>query len=342
MGPLTDGMLIMKNTLTIGGEYGVAVQAGKADISNCSFVGAKVGALIGPETEVEMIGNAIYGCKNQELEARSPSCILDANLYAPGRISWMDQRYKPIAFDTYQKTSEQDADSVMINAPSLAESEGFSLFGHGLSYGRHLIQPGIKKDLTFPFGAPVRNTIKGLPVASKSHLKFNFATSNPWSRIYPSPEKNKAGQAVVGTATLSEEQSHSGEKSVKLVISFPAGQPGPWLVKLFSVKLPTAKPITEIKFVLFGDGSDLFYQPRIRDASGECFYGPSGKMNWQGWREITWDLSRTAPVSIYSGDGNKKQDGPTMELVLELKPEISSEGGHLILYLDDLSVSMEE
>ena len=342
MGPVTDGMLIMKNTLSIGGEQGVSIRAGKADISNCTFIGAKTGALISPETEVEMIGNAFYGCKNQELVSLSKSSILDANLYTPGRISWMDQAYESTAFEAYQKASGQDAGSIVIKAPTLAEAKGFSLFGHGLSYGRRHIQPGIKKDLTFPFGEPVLNTMQGLSVASKSLLKFDFETSNPWSRVYPSPEKNKAGQTVVGTAKLSEEQSRSGKKSVKLDVSFPAGQPGPWLVKLFSVRLPAAKPVTEIKFVLFGDDSGMFYQPRIRDGSGECFYGPAGKMDWKGWRKITWDLSRTAPVSIHSGDGNKRQDGPTMELVLELKPEISAEGGELILYLDDLTIRLEE
>ena len=82
-GPLTDALLILKNTLTIGGKYGVSLTEGKADISHCTFVEAEVGAHIGSDASVEMVGNAIYGCKEQELVNESQTSFLHANLYSP-------------------------------------------------------------------------------------------------------------------------------------------------------------------------------------------------------------------------------------------------------------------
>ena len=93
---------------------------------------------------------------------------------------------------------------------------------------------------------------------------------------------------------------------------------------------------------MYGDKSGLHYQPRIRDCTGECFYGPAGIVDWKGWREITWNLTETAPVNINSGDGNHQLDGPTMEIVLEIKPDVPAQGGHIALYLDDLTVQLKE
>ncbi|MFO7937318.1 MAG: right-handed parallel beta-helix repeat-containing protein [Kiritimatiellia bacterium] len=149
-GPLTDGVLILRNTLTIGGKYGVAVKAGRADISNCSFVEAEIGAYIGTSATAVMVGNAIYGCKKQELILKSGTGSRDANLYAPGRISWQKKVYEPAAFDTYQADSEQDAGSVVISTSELPRTESFRLNGKRLSYGKHHIRPGIKKELSFP------------------------------------------------------------------------------------------------------------------------------------------------------------------------------------------------
>jgi len=80
----------------------------------------------------------------------------------------------------------------------------------------------------------------------------------------------------------------------------------------------------------------------LRDQSGECFYGPRGTLDWRGWREIVWNLHDTPPVSVMGGDGNGKQDVPTLEVVLELLPEVPAEGGRLVLFADDLHLRLED
>jgi hypothetical protein len=340
--PFADGQLVLKSTLTSGGDRALFVRDGRADIFHCTFAGAREGVRIGPAATVEMVGSAVLGCAEQDVVCLSPTSLLAANLYSPGRMTWAETSYEPTAFADYRTASGQDATSIVTDSPTLAKKQSFRLFGSTLPYGKSHLQPGIERDPVFPFGEPIVNQLKGMSVASSVGLRFDFESTNPWSRVFPWPEKTKAGEAVTGTSELSTEQSNSGAKSVKLDVTFPPGRPGPWLVKLFSVKFPATKPVTEMRFAMFGDGSGLAYQPRLRDGTGECFYGPAGTVDWQGWREIVWNLSKTPPALINSGDGNHKQDGPTLELVLEVTPKIPAEGGHLVLYLDDLQAQFEE
>jgi hypothetical protein len=333
---VAEGMFVLKNTLTLGGTYGLHVPIGRADVSNCSFVGAEEGVRIGAKATVEMIGCAVYGCKTRELVCQSETSRLAANLYSPGRMQWGAKAFAPDEFGAYQKLSGQDGQSAVAGAPVVVAEGAFRLAEPRLVLAKRQVLPGVLRDPAFPWGEPVTNPVAGVKSAAADGLSFDFERTNPWCRVYPVPEKTKGGKAVVGKADLSTEQSHSGTHSVKLDVTFPPGKPGPWLVKLFSVKFPMAKPVTEMRFALYGDGSGVRYQPRVRDGKGEGLYGPAGKLDWQGWREIVWDLQKTPPVQFLGGDGNHLQDGPTFELVLEVTPTVSAEGGHFVLYLDDL------
>jgi hypothetical protein len=340
--PVARGALVLSNVLTVGGRQGLNVLNGVADVANCSFVGAEEGVRIGAQATVEMRESVVLGCKTLELACVSKTSRFTANAYFPGRMQSGSQAFAPAEFDAYQETSGQDTGSAVLPEPSFARKDSYRLLLPMLIAGKRQVRPGVARELSFPFGEPVVNPSAGRGATGPAVLAFDFESINPWGRIYPTPEKTKAGQPVVGKAELSTEQSHSGKQSMKLDVAFPAGRPGAWLVKLFSMKFPVEQPVVELRFALFGDGSGLAYTPRLRDRSGECFYGPAGKVDWEGWREIIWDLRKTPPVSIAAGDGNRKQDLPTLEVVLELMPKVPAEGSRMVLFVDDLKIRLAE
>jgi hypothetical protein len=283
-----------------------------------------------------MQGCAVYGSTKQEMVCQSGTSRFAANLYSPGRVQCGAESFAPENFAAYQESSGQDAGSAVVDVPVLLKKQGFRLAEPRLVHGKRQVLPGIAQDPEFPFGEAISNSIAGKEAPVATGLSFDFETTNPWCRVYPVPEKTKDGKSVVGKAELSTEQSRSGKQSVKLDVMFPAGKPGPWLVKLFSVKFPMSRKLTEMRFSLYGDGSGTPFQPRLRDGSGEGLYGPAGKLDWEGWREVVWDFSKNPPKQFMGGDGNHTQDGPTFELVLEVKPTVPAEGGRFVLYLDDL------
>ncbi len=340
--PLADGILVLKNVLTIGGKQGLQVRGGHVDVAACTFSGAEEGVRILGDSTVALRESAVFGCATVELACQSSNVRLEGNAYFPGRLQWGGRNFGPEEFAAYREASGQDADSVVAAAPVFARKGSYRVQEPLLAMGTHQIRPGILADPQFPSGEAVANPLATSDPAAVTSLDFDFETSNPWSRVYPSPEATKAGAKVVGTAELSTEQHHSGKQAMKLDVTFPAGKPGPWLVKLFSVKFPVERPVAEMRFWLFGDGSGLTFQPRLRDESGECFYGPQSKLDWQGWREVVWNLHETPPVSVMGGDGNGKQDVPMLEVVLELLPNVPADGGNLTLFADDLRVRLEE
>ena len=92
-----------------------------------------------------------------------------------------------------------------------------------------------------------------------------------------------------------------------------------------------------IRYWLYGDGSGRSATLRIRDASGECFYDAPISVDWTGWRQVTWDLDERPPASVSAGDGNQVQDGPPMEIVVEIRADAATE---MVLYFDDLEVEL--
>jgi hypothetical protein len=340
--PLAAGVLVLKNVLTVGGQQGLHLRGGRADVSGCTFAGAAEGIRLAAPAVAAVRESAVYGCGQAELVCLSPHARLVANAYFPGRMQWLERNFAPGEFAAYREVSGQDAESQAAPEPVFARKNSYRLQTPDLPLGDRQVRPGLSADPVFPFGEPVRNALAPADPPAVSVLEFDFEANNPWSRVYPSPEETKEGAKVVGTAQLSAERSHSGGRSVKLEVAFPAGRPGPWQVKLFSVRLPLERPVAEMRFRLFGDGSGLVFQPRLRDRSGECFYGPRGTLDWEGWREIVWNLRETPPVRIEVGDGNRQQDTPPFEVVLELFPEVPAGGGRLVLFADDLVLRLEE
>jgi hypothetical protein len=182
--------------------------------------------------------------------------------------------------------------------------------------------------------APAQSTT----AEGRAVLKWDFEQANPWTRLYPEPEKNATGEPARGLADLSAAQAHSGQQSGR-VLFWLTPPPGGRL-KLFSQRLPVDQPVRAVRFWLYGDGSGRQVQLRLRDRSGENFYDAPLKVSWQGWQQVSWDWQQRPPANIAGGDRNQKPDGPTMELVLEIS-QLPTDAGPLLLYIDDLEIELE-
>ncbi|MCD6361332.1 MAG: right-handed parallel beta-helix repeat-containing protein [Armatimonadetes bacterium] len=311
---------VFEHCVIKGGRAAVLVEAGGLGLVANSIV------FDGADAEVSAEGE-YYG---------------DYNIYHPGRLTVAGTTYGPDFFADYKQATGNDAHS-FVEEPKFVAGTWFTSkasHGFGASHARHFGGPDIGLDPREhrpAEGADVAPAVAVALVGGGAKFTCDFETSNPWSRIYPEPVKNQAGVAVDGSAKLSDEQAHGGGKSVKLTVTAPAGQPGRYTIKFFSVKLPFDRPVVRWSFWMYGDGSGRRALLRVRDSSGECFYDKPFAVDWTGWRHIEWDLIQRPPATISAGDGNHRQNGPPMELVAEINMKA---GETMTLYFDDLEVEL--
>ncbi|MEN6641820.1 MAG: right-handed parallel beta-helix repeat-containing protein [Armatimonadia bacterium] len=194
-------------------------------------------------------------------------------------------------------------------------------------------------ELPAPGEGPAPAADKIAPVKRLTHL-WEFEQTNPWNRAYPEPVKTPAGQPLKGVLELSTEQVHNGQKALKLAVQAPEAPPASVRVKLFSGKLNLDKPIRVVRFWMYGDASGRQFNLRVRDAQGESFYDATRKMDWTGWQQITWDLAQRPPVNVVGGNKNLIQDGPPLELVMDLTYP-TTDRTPAVIYIDDLELEIE-
>ncbi len=266
----------------------------------------------------------------------------DHNLYHPGRLTLAGTAYGADEFAQYQQATGNDAKSWVeepkfVEGTWLASRASHALGGsHSRSFGGPDI--GIDPRKQRPDEATTVIPVDATPlVGGGEKYSYDFEEHNPWSRIYPEPEQSQDGTRVDGTAELSDDQAHGGAKSMCLRVKAPEGQPTTYNIKLFSVKLPYDRPVTTLRFWLYGDDSGRRVMPRIRDASGEGFYGTGFAVDWSGWKQVEWDLIKTAPTKVSGGNGNLRQDTPPIELVAEIK---MNAGEEMVIYFDDLEAEL--
>jgi len=325
------------------GQVGVQISADGAGLfEHCLISGGDVGVKVDEGGKAYVVNSIVHDAETAEVSATG-SYAADHNLYHPGRFVIGETTYSPEDFDVYRAATGNDANSFLEEPkfigdtlwPSRASHARGGAFG-GNSYGGMDIGPR-------PRGLRPDEDASVLPVsatrteAGNILFSYDFEKGNPWSRVYPVPVKNHAGVAVEDSSELSDEQAHSGERSAKLTVRLPLGPPATYNIKLFSVKFAYDRPVRAIRYWLYGDGSGRSATLRVRDASGECFYDAPVVVDWTGWRQITWDLDERPPASISAGDGNQVQDGPPMEIVVEVRAEADSE---MTLYFDDLEVEL--
>jgi hypothetical protein len=342
--PLTAGTVYLYNDAIVGGRTGILATAGtRVAVRACYVAGAKTGIQALGAAVLHVNGSVVTDCTDRELHCESAACRFDGNLYWPGRLGWGAALFTPAQFAEYQSASGQDGSSVL-GAPMYAEAGRFRLRSPCIIRSDRWAVPGLAAEPQLPFGGAVDNPRAAATASAGAAavLRFDFETANPWSRVYPEPAKGADGIPIAATAVLSTEQAVSGKHAVKLDVALPSGEPRTWLIKLFSVRLdPCVRPVRSLRFQLFGDGSGLTFCPRLRDADGVSFYGPAQKLDWQGWREVAWDLSTTLPRDLAGAASRQRQKVPPLEVVLDLHPQVGPQGARLVLYADDLEVTLD-
>jgi hypothetical protein len=336
--PMHAGNLFLKNVVICGGARGLVVTGkSSASVQRCSILDAKVAVSVLSNATLYLFNSLIRHPEDgQALLIQGGSLRADGNAYYPGSIHANGQDFPPAAFADYQRSSEQDQHS-LVGAPSF---RGMFLARQPvLMDGQQRRAPGISSPLILPVGDISPPEPQFASAAAPLHLFFDFESDNPWHRAYLWPERDEEGTAVPTQAVLSKQQAASGQQAVAISAQLPpSDKPRTWQLKLFSTRFDCLeKPVTELSFKIFGDGSNTRFVPRVRDKSGEQFYGPEGRLDWQGWREIRWNLKETPP-RCHGGDGNQRQDGPPMEIVVDFYPQVPATGGTRTFYLDDLSI----
>lgn len=134
---------------------------------------------------------------------------------------------------------------------------------------------------------------------------------------------------------LSDDNPHTGRSSLRIEMSLPAGTNRQEL-KIFTKPVPLDQ-LQRLRLWLYGDGSGRKLIVRVRDASQEQHYFTAAPITWTGWAEVVCDF-QAGPVTIAGGDENKRIDGPTVTIVLQIGHEVG-QPSHSVLYLDDLGVS---
>ena len=339
--PMCVGLAFVKNVVARGGATAFRVSGrARVTVTHSLFERADIGVAVGEGAVLHMLESAVLNCRQQELVCDSSEAWLDYNVYYPGRVAWCGQAFEPERFAAYQEAARQEANSVTIR-PVFRASGSFVLAGPTLPRQDRQVLPGPTHGLELPNVLADTSNPEATEAAGglgPDGYSYDFERENPWCRVYPVPTESKTGEAVEARSELSQEQAHSGTSSAKLQVTFPPGPPDAWLVKLFSVKFAYTRPVRSFSFWLFGTGTQCSFSPRVRDRDGEGFRGQRVAVDWQGWREIVWDLEQTPPLSIDHGNGNKLQDGPPLELVLDISVKLDADTREFVLYVDDLEV----
>ena len=344
--PLAGSSANFRNVVVRSGpnELGAHLRTGsEAVFEHCLLEGGRVALTVDAGARCHVMNSILRG---EELEVQAAGeYAADHNLYWPGRLEVAGTRYDPDEFAAYREATGNDASSWLAEAKfvgdSLWPSRASRAVGNAFNaaYGGADIGPSPRGERppedpsVLPIGATLLES-------ERIRFAYDFEASNPWSRVYPAPDKTPEGEPIEAASELSTEQAHSGTHSARLTWSLPAHPDRSWLVKLFSVKMPYHRPVAAMSFSLYGDGSGLTFRPRVRDRSGEGFsMGPPTTIDWQGWREVAWDLEETPP-EIMGGDGNRLQNSPPLEVVLDITVP-PSPGPHAhTLYFDDLTVDL--
>jgi hypothetical protein len=330
-------MLFLTHTVISGGQHGLVVMGNaRATMQRCSILDATVGASVLSGAALHVFHSLIrHPDHGLALQLQNGRLRANGNAYHPGTFRMNDREFPPLAFADYQSASGQDAQSVL-GEPSFRGL--FVAQQPKIMDGRQHRAPGI----TSPIDLPVGNIAPPEPQATTTGpllLEFDFESDNPWSRAYVWPERGHDGTPVTAQSALSNQQAASGRQAAAVSAQFPPGDKArTWLLKLFSIRFDSLdRPVTELSFKLFGDGSNTRFVPRVRDRYGEQFYGPEGRLDWHGWRNINWMLKEQPPRCL-GGNKNQQQDGPPMEIVVDFYPEISPAGASVTFFLDDLNI----
>lgn len=150
----------------------------------------------------------------------------------------------------------------------------------------------------------------------------------------------RRGDQPYGEFTRSSEQVRSGSAAGKISYEFPAVLDN-YVVFLAQPMLNIGGEPTGITAWIYGDGSGHFLNLWIQDATGEVRQYTFGRINFEGWVQLTawFDEERGWPNQHISGTDDEKLTYPVrlQAIVLDGSPDEQESMGDI--YIDDLSTT---
>ena len=328
--PLENARAYLKDVLVCGG-HGAALQAkGKADVTafQCTFVNTETGIDVEEKGAIHLVLCALANV-GQNIVGKDATLTAASCVFSPAPMIWGDRKLEGDSL----RDALGDATNIIQEARF---NDKYRVRSPILQFRKELKAPGFASPVDLPFiPKPPEDLLAAKSVTARHD--FDFETFNPWSRFYMNNAQMDA--KVKGSSVLSREQAASGAQSAKVTMQFPpAAAPYSCYLKLFTVQFQDCEaPLKHVSCMLYGAKQGNSFRLRIRDKDGECFYGPMEKLDWDGWKRITWDISEKPPVEISGGNLNHVQDGPPLEIVLEIYFKIPPEGHAFECFVDDLS-----
>ena len=370
--PLESGLFFFKNVVVIGAPDAAAFVAagnGKTVISNCAILGGKTGLVVQDNAELHLHATIVANGVDKEVQiAATAKYVATTNAYHPGRFAVGASDFAAGALAEFQAATGQDQDSVLA-PPKHDDAYQFSepvvrFLGKDAVAGPDRTAALPLSPSTPAPPAPAATSAAAPPAAVPPVLAaaappapaapqsvplpaatddgwctYDFENSNPWNLVYPEPEKMADGNRLPATAELSEEQAVSGQRSLRLHAAFPPQERETWMIKLFSQRLgEDGAKVIRVRFKMFGGNCGTPFTPRFRDARGEIFQGKAAKIDWQGWRDLDWDLTATPPA-IRGGDKNRVLDAP-FQFVVDFHPRITATAKTFTVFIDDLEFNV--
>jgi hypothetical protein len=121
------------------------------------------------------------------------------------------------------------------------------------------------------------------------------------------PRLEGEGRQPGSRLALSAKEPFQGKQCAELHYVFKADAKGlQYLEAVTPRKLPAG--LRKLSVAVRGDGSGEAVRARFVDAKGEWHQFDLGKVDFQGWRVLSADL--TAPHGVWGGDANQKLDYP--------------------------------
>ena len=365
--PMENGLFFFKNVVILGSPGADAFDAagnGKVVVSNCAILGGKTGLVVRDNAELHLHASVVANGVDQEVQvAPTAKYVASANAFHPGRFV---RDAASLGLAEFQAATGQDQESVIappkhddayqfsepvvrfLNSDTVAGPDRTAVLPLTPSAAADnnadapaKSTPSTPPSLAAAPATPAAPRATALPLAPKDGwCKFDFEDSNPWNLVYPEPAKMADGQPLPTSAELSTEQAASGQRSLRLHAAFPEQERKSWMIKLFSQRLgETNVKVIRVRFKMFGANCGTPFAPRFRDARGEIFQGKTGKIDWEGWRDLEWDLVADPPT-IRGGDQNQILDAP-FQFVVDFYPRITPAEKTFTVFVDDLEFNVE-
>ena len=242
--PLATSFANFRNVIvqSAGDEIGVFIDKhSEAVFEHCLIKGGRRCIRVHPNAKAYVVNSIIFAAKEAEVYSDG-AYVADHNMYHPARFVIGGKAYGPKDFEAYCAATDNDAHSYVEEPKFIGNTLWLSRASRGkgkAAGGRRF--GGFDIGLGLHGLAPFEPTSVVPPKAVRTdegriRFTYDFERDNPWSRVYPVPVSNKAGQKVVGASVLSTEQAHSGKHSAKLTVNLPPAPPQRYLIKLFSMR----------------------------------------------------------------------------------------------------------